>query len=55
MKLFGEYIRVNGYAPLNFISGGSVKDEQGEVIPDRTHSDRSARSDVFLVGANLAF
>ena len=32
-KLFAEYIRVNGYAPLNFISGGSVTDENGMVIP----------------------
>ena len=55
VKLFGEYIRVNGYAPPNFISGGSVKDAQGAVIPGRTHSDRSARSDVFLAGASLAF
>ncbi len=54
-KLFAEYIRVDGYVPLNFISGGSVRDERGEVIPDRTHSDRSAHSDVLLIGANLAF
>lgn len=26
-KLFAEYIRTDGYAPLNFISGGSVRDE----------------------------
>ena len=55
VKLFAEYIRVDGYAPLNFISGGSVRDEAGEVMPDRTHSDRSARSDVFMVGVNAAF
>ena len=54
-KLFAEYVRIDGYAPLNFISGGSIRDDRGDVIPDRTHSDRSARSDVFLVGANLAF
>ena len=54
-KLFAEYIRIDGYAPLNFISGGSIRDDRGEVIPDRTHSERSARTDVFLVGANLAF
>ena len=54
-KLFAEYVRINGYAPLNFISGGSIRDDRGEVIPDRTHSDRSAHSDVFLIGANLAF
>ena len=55
VKFFGEYIRVNGYAPLNFISGGSVRDGEGNVMHHRTHSDRSARSDVFMVGVNAAF
>ena len=55
VKLFAEYIRVNGFAPLNFLSGGSVRDADGNVIPDRTISDVSARSDVFLVGVNAAF
>ena len=55
LKLFAEYIRVDGYAPLNFISGGSVRDENGDVMPDRSHSDRSARSDVLMVGVNVAF
>ena len=54
-KLFAEYVRIDGYTPLNFISGGSILDERGETIPDRTHSDRSARADVFLIGATLAF
>ena len=54
-KLFAEYIRVDGFVPLNFISGGSIKDEDGNVMRDRTHSDRSARSDVFMVGVNVAF
>lgn len=54
-KLFAEYIRIDGYAPLNFISGGSIRDEQGRLIPDRTHSDSSAHSDVFIVGVNVAF
>ncbi len=55
VKLFAEYIRVAGYVPLNFISGGSVKDEDGNVMPHRTHSERSARSDVFMIGTNVAF
>ena len=55
VKLFAEYIRTQGYAPLNFISGGSVRDARGEIVPDRTHSDRSAHSDVFMFGANMAF
>ena len=54
-KLFAEYIHVDGYAPLNFISGGSIKDEEGEVMHHRTHSDRSARSDIVMVGVNVAF
>ena len=55
VKLFAEYIRVHGFAPLNFMSGGSIRDEDGNVIPDRTISDASARADVFLVGVNAAF
>ena len=55
VKLFAEYIRVHGFAPLNFMSGGSIRDEDGNVIPDRTISDVSARADVFLVGVNAAF
>ena len=55
VKLFAEYIRVHGFAPLNFLSGGSVRDADGNVIPDRTISDASARSNVFLVGVNAAF
>lgn len=55
VKLFGEYIRIEGYVPLNFISGGSIKDANGEVVNDRTHSDRSARTDVLLLGVNAGF
>ena len=55
VKLFAEYVRVAGYAPLNFISGGSVKDEEGNVMMDRTHSDRSAHSHIFMIGTNVAF
>ena len=54
-KLFMEYIRVDGFVPLNFVSGGSVRDERGEVIPNRTISDRSAHSDIVMVGVNVAF
>lgn len=55
VKLFAEYIRVDGYTPLDFISGGNIKDESGEIMPDQTHSDASARTDVFLVGVTGAF
>ena len=55
VKLFAEFIRVNGFAPLNFISGGSIKDQDGNVIPDRTISDSTTRSNIFLLGVNAAF
>ncbi len=59
VKLFAEAVHTAGYAPLNFISGGSimVMDTDGARTVDntRTHSDRSARSNVLLVGANIAF
>lgn len=49
VKLFGEYIHTDGYAPLNFISGGNLAD------PGATHSDRNAKSDILMFGANVAF
>ena len=55
VKLFAEYTRVDGFAPLNFMSGGSIRDENGNVMPDRTISDASAHSDIFLLGVNAAF
>ncbi len=54
-KLFFEYVRIAGYAPLNFISGGNLRNEMGELLLNRTHSDRSARSHVVLLGAGVAF
>jgi hypothetical protein len=47
-KLFAEYIHTEGYAPLNFISGGNVG-------PGATHSDEDALSDILMIGANVAF
>lgn len=55
MKLFAEYIRTEGYVPFNFISGGSIRNDDGDIVPDRTHSDRSAHSNVIMLGVNLAF
>jgi len=49
VKLFGEYVHTDGYAPLNFISGGNLDD------PGATHSDSNAKSDIILFGANVAF
>ena len=57
VKLFSEYIHTEGYAPLNFISGGhtEVVDTMAKVINDRSHSDSSAQSDILMIGANIAF
>ncbi len=44
VKIFGEAIRIQGYAPLNNISG----DLNG--ISGTTHSDKSARTHAFIVG-----
>jgi len=50
VKLFSELIRVSGYAPLNFISGGHIPG-----TPGVTHSDKDARSTIFLMGVDAAF
>ncbi len=55
VKLFGEFIHTSGYAPLNFISGGSVRDSFGNIDNTQTHSDIDARSNILLFGANAAF
>lgn len=44
VKIFGEAVRIQGYAPLNNISG----DLNG--IPGTTHSDKSARTHAFIIG-----
>jgi len=49
LKLFGEYINVQGYAPLNFISGGP------NVPVGQTHSDRDAGTHVAIGGVSVAF
>ena len=41
VKLFGELIRVSGYVPLNFLSGGHIP-----TVPNVTHSVNRARSTV---------
>ena len=55
VKLFSEYIHTEGYAPLNFISGGHTEGTSTEPINKRSHSDRSAQSDILMIGANIAF
>jgi hypothetical protein len=48
VDLFGEAIHVDGFAPLNFISGGN---QPGGA----TWSDASARSNVLMLGVQAAF
>lgn len=48
VKLFGEGLLVEGYSPLNFISGGNL-------APGETHSDRTAESLGVILGVNAAF
>ena len=58
VKLFSEYIHTEGYAPLNFISGGHKGvDSMGMpmMINNKSHSDSSAQSDILMIGANIAF
>ncbi|WP_189398034.1 hypothetical protein [Arenicella chitinivorans] len=50
VKLFGELIKVEGYAPLNFLTGGHVPGR-----PDIPASDASADSDILMLGVNAAF
>ena len=48
-RLFFELIKVDGYSPLNFISGGNNPD-----VPTFTHSDADARAWVFVLGGMLS-
>ncbi|RBP51715.1 hypothetical protein [Arenicella xantha] len=50
IKLFSELIKVEGYAPLNFLSGGHIPDR-----PDIPVSDASADSEILMLGVNAAF
>ncbi len=47
-RLFLEVFHTEGYAPLNFISGGNFEN------PGITHSDRDARSTGFVLGFLLS-
>jgi hypothetical protein len=48
VSLFGEFIRVKGFAPLNFLTGGNFTDGS-------TWSDNDARSRVLMVGVKAGF
>ena len=47
-NLFAEYIHVDGFVPLNFLSGGNFPDGS-------TWSEQGVDTDVLLVGAQVAF
>ncbi|WP_424769900.1 hypothetical protein [Pontixanthobacter sp.] len=48
LNLFAEYVHVDGFAPLNFLSGGNFPDGS-------TWSERDAKTDVALIGAQVSF
>ncbi|WP_271079038.1 hypothetical protein [Aurantiacibacter sp. MUD61] len=48
VNLFGELIHVDGFVPLNFLSGGNFPDGS-------TWSEQGADTDVIMVGAQVAF
>lgn len=48
VSLFSELIRVSGFVPLNFVSGGNFPDGS-------TWSERDAHSKVVMAGARLGF
>ena len=50
-KIFAEYIKTEGYVPLNFISGPDPFDPEKK--PGTTHSVSDAESDVFLMGLRV--
>ena len=54
-KLRLEYVRSDGFAPLNLFGGGSIRDEDGKLVENRTHRDRSARTPAVLADMNLSF
>ncbi len=48
VSLFGEFITIKGYEPLNFVSGGNFPDGS-------TWSDGDARSQVVMMGVKAGF
>lgn len=48
IELFGEYVRVQGFVPLNFLSGGNFPDGS-------TWSEQDANSRVVVVGVKAGF
>ena len=52
LKGFAEYIRTDGYVPLNFISGPDPFHPRK--LPGTTHSSSDTKSNVFLLGFRMA-
>ena len=50
VELFAEYVDVNGYAPLNFLSGGHIPG-----MPQIPVADASADSEVYMLGVTASF
>lgn len=48
LNVFGEFVHVDGFAPLNFLSGGNLPG-------GATWSDREAATNVGLIGVQVAF
>ncbi len=55
VKLFGEVVRAEGYVPLNFVSGGSIRDGFGNIDNTQTHSNADANTNAVVFGINAAF
>ena len=48
LNVFSEFVHVDGFAPLNFLTGGNFPDGS-------TWSDRDAATNVALIGAQISF
>ena len=48
VNLFGEFVHVDGFVPLNFLSGGNFPDGS-------TWSEQGVDTNVILAGAQVAF
>ncbi len=55
VNLFGEYVHVDGWAPLNFLSGGNCAGGLNPLCVNGAWSEQGARTDVFLIGVQAAF
>ena len=54
VKLFAEYIHVDGWVPLNFLSGGNPGPD-GVAQNDQSWSDQDATTDAIVLGVTAAF